>query len=194
MIPWWVPSSTLVKRTSPRFAYIRMLRAISEIAAAMTVWSPPEKPSSAANSRPVWRAWTMSVSAAMRQRRSSATVDASMPWTIVDAPVPLEIEKCEALFEVEGGGDAFEGEPELHHGEGDLGLNADDHRFCATQPRHVGDVPQRADGERVHHVERRHVHDYPAGAEFSHPRDQRLAQLRQVRVRQGRLDRRDQVM
>src|SRR5438034_308637 len=127
MSPWRVPSITLVKRTAPRFAYIRMLRAISEIAAAMTVWSPAEKPTSAASSRPVWRAWTTSVSAAMRQRRSSPTVDASMPLPIVDAPVPLEVQEREALFEVERGGDALEGQPELHHGEGDFGLDPDDH-------------------------------------------------------------------
>src|SRR5258705_187335 len=129
MRPWRVPSMTLVKRTSPRFAYIRMLRAISEMAAAMTVWSPAEKPISAASSRPVWRACTTSVSAAMRQRSSSPTVDTPMPLPIVDASVPLPIEEGEALFEVERGGDALEGQAELHHGEGDLGLDAHDHRL-----------------------------------------------------------------
>src|SRR5258707_10989923 len=129
MRPWWVPSTTLVKRTSPRFAYIRMFRAISEIAAAMTVWSPAEKPISAASSRPVWRAWTTSVSAAMRQRRSSPTVDAPMPRPIFNAPVSLSIEEGEAFFEVERGGDPLEGQPELDHGEGDLGLDPDDHRL-----------------------------------------------------------------
>src|SRR5436309_8558511 len=129
MRPWWVPSTTLVNRTSPRFAYIRMLRAISEIAAAMTVWSPAEKPTSAASSRPVWRAWTTSVSAAMRQRRSSPTVDAPIPLPILDAPMPLPIEEGESFLEVERGGDALQGQPELHHGEGDLGLDPDDDRL-----------------------------------------------------------------
>src|SRR5882762_10191145 len=126
MSPWRVPSTTLVKRTSPRLAYIRMLRAISEMAAAMTVWSPAEKPSSAASSRPTWRAETTSVSAAIRQRRSSPTVDAPMPLPIVETSVALHIQECEALFEVERGGDTLEGEAELHHGEGDLGLDAHD--------------------------------------------------------------------
>src|SRR2546422_6416147 len=58
---------------------MRMLRAISEIAAAITVWSPLEKPASAARSRPRCRAVTTSVSAVIGIRRSSATVDASRP-------------------------------------------------------------------------------------------------------------------
>src|SRR5213593_2712289 len=158
MSPSRSPFITMRSAISPRLAYIRMLRAISEMAAAMTVWSPAEKPTSAASSRPAWRACTTSVSAAMRQRSSSPTVDAPMPLPIVDTAMPLPIEEGEPFLEVERGRNAFECEPELHHGEGDLGLDAHDHRFRPTQPGHVRDVPQGAYGKRIHHVERRHVH------------------------------------
>src|SRR5881394_1046676 len=132
MRPWRVPSTIFVNRTSPRFAYIRMLRAISEIAAAITVWSPAENPTSAASSRPVCRARTTSTSAAMRQQSWSPTVDAPMPLPILDTTLALAVEEGEAFLEVERGRDALEGEAELHHGERDLGLDSDDHRFRAA--------------------------------------------------------------
>src|SRR5439155_16133597 len=142
---------------------MRMLRAISEIAAAITVWSPLEKPASAARSRPRCRAVTTSVSAVIGIRRSSATVDASRP--ALDAELRLLVEEQQAFLEIQRGGHALEREAELDHGEGDLGLNPDDHRLRAAQPRHVRDVPQRAHRKRVHHVERRDVDDHAPGPE-----------------------------
>src|SRR5213596_1505900 len=99
---------------------MRMVRAISEIAAAITVWSPLEKPASAARSRPRCRAVTTSVSAVIGIRRSSATVDAELR---------LVVEEQQAFLEIQRGGHTLEREPELDHGEGDLGLNTDDHRL-----------------------------------------------------------------
>src|SRR6266581_4613321 len=146
MSPSRSPFITMRSAISPRLAYIRMLRAISEMAAAMTVWSPLENPASAASSRPFCRA---------------------LP--------ALPIQKGEPLLEVECGRDALERQAELHHREGDLGLDADDHRFGPAQPRHVRDVAQRADGEGIHDVERRHVDDHTAGAIFPDALDQGLA-------------------
>src|SRR3989454_6920503 len=114
---------------------MRMLRAISEIAAAITVWSPLEKPASAARSRPRCRAVTTSVSAVIGIRRSSATVDASRPT--LDAELRLLVEEQQAFLEIQRRGHALEREAELDHGESDLGLNPDDHRLRAAQPRHV---------------------------------------------------------
>src|SRR5438552_2040797 len=68
---------------SPRLAYMRMLRASSEIAAAMTVWSPLEKPAFAATLRPCWRAVTTSTSDAIGTSSSSGTIDA--PLAALDA-------------------------------------------------------------------------------------------------------------
>src|SRR6059058_5376679 len=162
---------------SPRLAYIRMLRAISEMAAAITVWSPLENPTSAA----------MGIS------KSSPTVDASRSAAL-DSELGLDVEERQAFLQVEGGRHALERQPELHHRERDLGLDAHDHRFRTTQPRHVRDVAQRANGERIHHVERRDVHDDSARPKPSYALDQRLTQLREIGVRQRRLDGRDQVV
>src|SRR6266550_6445316 len=126
-----------------------MLRAISEMAAAITVWSPLENPASAATSRPRCRAVTTSTSVAMGISSSSATVDASR--AAVDAELRLLVEEQEAFLEVQRGGHALEREPELNHGERHLGLNPDDHGLRTAQPRHMRDVPQGAHGERVHH-------------------------------------------
>src|SRR5882672_1309221 len=139
-----------------------MLRAISEMAAAITVWSPLENPASAARSRPRCRAVTTSTSAAMGISSSSATINASRATinasrAALDAELRLLVEEQEPFFEIQRGGHTLERETELDHGERNLGLNPDDHGFRAPQPRHVGDVAQRPDGERIHHVERRDV-------------------------------------
>src|SRR5438093_5580821 len=136
---------------------MRMLRAISELAAAITVWSPLEHPASAARSRPRCRAVTTSTSAAIGISRSSPTIDTSR--SPLDAELRLSVEERQALLEIERGRDALERQAELHHRERDLRLNPDDHGFRAAQARHVGDVAQGPDGERIHHVERRDVHD-----------------------------------
>src|SRR5947208_12614752 len=137
---------------SPRLAYIKMLRAISEMAAAMTVWSPLENPASAASSRPFCRALTTSTSDVIATSSSSAT--GSTPTGTpslhaLEALPALPIQKGEPLLEVECGRDALERQAELHHREGDLGLDADDHRCGSTQPRHVCDVAPRADRDRI---------------------------------------------
>src|SRR5882724_11961250 len=155
-----------------------MLRVSSEMAAAITVWSPLENPASAARSRPRCRAVTTSTSAVIGISSSSATIEASRSArSALDAELRLVVEEQEAFLEIQRGGHALECETELDHGERDLGLNPDDHGFRAPQPRHVRDVPQRAHGERVHHVERRDVDDHAPGPEAPDALDQRLPQL-----------------
>src|SRR5882724_2920021 len=153
-----------------------MLRAISEMAAAITVWSPLENPASAARSRPRCRAVTTSTSAAMGISSSSATIEASRSArSALGAELRLVVEEQQAFLEIQRGGHALEREAELDHGEGDLGLNPDDHRLRAAQPRHVRDVPQRAHRKRVHHVERRDVDDHTPGPEAPDALDERFA-------------------
>src|SRR3954469_21517736 len=66
------PDSTIgVTVTSPLRAYWTMLRATSEIAVAISVWSVEEKPISRASARPARRAATRSGSALMGTRISS---------------------------------------------------------------------------------------------------------------------------
>src|SRR5918998_2472069 len=104
-----------------------MLRATSEMAVASRVWSVVVSSSPAASSRARWRAVTtsMSDSIAMRSSTSGATVARPL----------LSHEQGQALLEVERGEDVLEVHAELHHGEGDLGLDADDHGLRAAQSR-----------------------------------------------------------
>src|SRR2546427_7281259 len=101
-----------------------MLRAISEMAAAIPVWSPLENPASAARSRPRCRAVTTSTSAAIGISTSSATVDASR--AALNTKLRLLVEEQQAFLEIERGRHALERQAELNHGERDLRLNPDD--------------------------------------------------------------------
>src|SRR5256885_12148921 len=124
-MPCRSPSASPRKRISPRLAYIKMLRAISEMAAAMTVWSPLENPASAASSRPFCRALTTSTSDVIATSSSSATGAPTGTPSLhtVEALPALPIQKGEPLLEVERGRDAFERQAELHHRERHLGLD-----------------------------------------------------------------------
>src|SRR6185295_2215468 len=176
-----------------------MLRAISEIAAAMTVWSPLENPAPAARSRPCWRACTTSTSAAIGRRTSSPTVHPSREPAIVAAThaapasprsaaaaapetaafTTVLVEECQAFFQVQRRGHTLEGEAQLHHRERHLGLNPDDDGLGAAQPSHMRDVAQRAHGKGIHDVERGHIHDHAARTEPADALDQGLAQVRE---------------
>src|SRR5438552_15272294 len=112
---------------SPRLAYIKMLRAISEMAAALTVRSPLENPASAASSRPFCRALTTSTSDVIATSSSSAT--GSTPTGTpslhaLEAITALPIQKGEPLLEVECARHALDRLPDQHHRAGDLGLDA----------------------------------------------------------------------
>src|SRR2546425_9156479 len=184
---------------SPRLAYMRMLRASSEIAAAITVWSPLEKPAFAATLRPCWRAVTTSTSDAIGTSSSSGTVPVPRaavegPLAALDALPSHVIEEGQPFLQIERGRDALERQAELHHRKGDLGLDPDDDGLGAAQPRHVRDVAQGAHGERVHDVERRHVHDDAARTEAPYSFDQRFPKLREIGVGERRLYGRDQVL
>src|SRR4051812_18049457 len=133
-----------------------MLRAISEIAVASSVWSVLGMSRLTASARARWRAVTTSASEsiAIRSPASGANVPGLLPG----------LEQGQALFKIERRLDVFEAHAELDHRERDLRLDADDHRLRPAQPRHHRDPAQRARDERVHHVERRDVDDDPARA------------------------------
>src|SRR5258706_5080759 len=163
--PWRSPFWTRLRVISPFLAYIRMLRAISEMAAAMTVCSPLENPATAANARPCCLASTTSTSAAIGSRSSSPTAAWFLGFGFERrALFGAAMEEGETFFEVQHGGDAFQRQAELHHGERDVGLNAHNDGFGAAEPGHVCDVAQRPHGERIHDVERRDVDDDAAAA------------------------------
>src|SRR6266702_1035803 len=121
-----------------------MLRATSEMAVATSVCSVIERPLAAASSRPFWRAVTMSPSCSMATLVSPAM-----------APVPRGafIHQQETLLQVERRRDPVELQPELHHGEGDLGLDPHHHGTGAPKLGRVGDAADGAGRERVEDVE-----------------------------------------
>src|SRR5215218_1551318 len=111
------PSRTTRSRTSPRFAYVVMLRATSEMAVASRVWSVELRSSSMASSRARWRAVTTSASDSIAIRLSASTGERLLE---------LVLEQRQPLLEIERGLDVLELHPELDHREGDLGLDPDD--------------------------------------------------------------------
>src|SRR3989442_3230322 len=173
--PWRSPFWTRLRVISPFLAYMRMLRAISEMAAAMTVCSPLENPATAASARPCCLASTTSTSAAIARRSSSPTAARSLGFGFYEALFGAAIEKGEAFFEVQHRRDALQGQAELYHGERHVGLNPHDDRLGAAQAGHVRDVAQRAHGERVHDAEPRDVPHDAAATRPPHPGDQRFA-------------------
>src|SRR5438128_2401221 len=104
-----LPLVRTLKMTSPRLAWSRMLRAISEMAAAISVISEAGKPSSIAISLPCWRAVTMSIVERISKRISTAG------FCMV---LGFGVEEGQAFLEVEGGADALKRQAELDHGEG----------------------------------------------------------------------------
>src|SRR5215204_172065 len=102
------------------------------------------------------------------------------------------VEEGEALFEIERRRDAFEREPELHHGQGHFRLDPDDHRFGPPQFRGVGNAAKRARRERVEYVERGNVDDHTASAVAAHEVGKVVTELQQVAITQRRLDTGDQ--
>src|SRR6266446_3499030 len=134
--PWRSPFCSRLRRISPFLAYIRMLRAISEMAAAMTVCSPLENPATAANARPCCLASTTSTSAAIDRRSSSPTGARLLGFAVERALFGAAVQEGEALFEVQDRRDALQGEAELHHRERHVGLNAHDDRLGTAQAGH----------------------------------------------------------
>src|SRR5688500_11431437 len=110
-IPLRAPSCTSSRMISPRRAYWTMLRATSEIAVAISVWSVLEKPRLSARRRPAWRATTRSVSPSTRIRSGTCAL------------VEPRVEERQSLLEVQGGVDVLQAQSELHHRERDVGLD-----------------------------------------------------------------------
>src|SRR6266403_4560224 len=106
--PWRSPFWTRLNVISPFLAYIRMLRAISEMAAAMTVCSPLENPATAANARPCCLASTTATSAAIDSRSSSPTGARLLGFAVERALFGPAMQEREAFFQVEHRRDALE--------------------------------------------------------------------------------------
>src|SRR6266511_6022398 len=105
-----------------------MLRATSEMAAAIMVRSLPSKPSLVAAARPCWRALTMSA-AELIDIRSSLGMRAG--------PYGMSVQISQPLLQIQGCSDPFQGQPQLHHREGDIRLDADNDGLRPAQFEHV---------------------------------------------------------
>src|SRR5213593_1112018 len=105
-----------------------MLRDTSEIAVEISVTAWASKPSSLAKARPACRAATTSW-AVVIGTRSSVSVSMVFP--------DLLVEIAQALLEIQGRPDSDQRQPQLHHTEGYLRLDADDDRFSPAQSEHV---------------------------------------------------------
>src|SRR5581483_6253339 len=160
-----------------------MLRATSEMAVAIRVWSVAENPLAAAISRPFWRAATTSTSVEIGTRASGATTR---------APSVGSAQHLESFLEIQGGRHALEGQAQLNHREGDVWLDAHDYRVRTAQLGDVGDPADGSTGEGIHDVEGRHVYDNALDSQPSNTVSKLFSELCQVLVSERGLDGRDQ--
>src|SRR3954463_5185001 len=99
-----------------------MLRAISEIAVASSVWSVLGMSRPTASARARWRAVTTSASDSIAIRSAAAS-----------GAKAARLQEREPLLEVQGGLHVLEAHAELDHRERDLRLDPDDHGLRPAQ-------------------------------------------------------------
>src|SRR5436189_4940471 len=138
---------------SPSLAWSTMLRATSEMAAATRVTSVPSNPSLIASLRPSWRAVTISIFELIATRCS---------FPMFNVPLGVLIQIGQAFLQIEGRPHAFQRQAQLHHGKGNIRLNADDHGFGSTQFEHMGDGPKGACGKGIDDIKHGDINDDPA--------------------------------
>src|SRR5215467_16377238 len=153
-----------------------MLRASSEMAVAMSVASPDEKPSSRARDRPFWRAKTMSWSELMATRISIRDTESSLSLHGLKFLVQIG----QTFLQIEGCSNAFQSQTELHHRKSDFRLDSNNDGFGAAQFDHVGNFAQRARGKRVHDVHGGYINDDAARTESHNLLDESTSQLVEV--------------
>src|SRR5580692_10746541 len=183
-IPRRARSVTTSRAISPPLPYVMTLRAISEIAVAMSVSSVSEKPIFSASTRAACRAASTSASWRTGTTRSGVMLARRrvLPALQLDEP----------LVDVEGRSGAGKAQAKLRHGEGNARLHADDDRVGPAVPQDPGDRVDDARRVRVHDVHRTDVDDDAARPIAASALDQAVAQLPPPRVRQLVLDRCDQ--
>src|SRR5215510_14429329 len=142
-----------------------MFLASSEMAVAISVASPEEKPSSKARDRPFWRAKTMSWSELMVTRISIRDTESSLS---LHGCFELLVQISQTFLQIEGCGDTFQGQTELDHCKCDFGLNSNNDGFRSAQADHVGNFTQSSRRESVHHVHGGDIHDDAARTESHH--------------------------
>src|SRR5215210_5134190 len=152
-----------------------MLRAISEMAVAMSVGSGRGNPSRSAMAR----------ASALAVTRSASRLTATRTSSVIDVTLAEAVEHDAQRLEVQA---------ELHHRDRDVRLDPHDHGLRPAEPDRQHDRPQRARDERVDHVQRGDVDDEPAGAVAPHEVCELLAQLDDLAVGEVGLDGGDEVV
>src|SRR6266700_1218876 len=131
-----------------------MFRATSDIAVVISTRSPIWKPSSSASMRPrtlaVITSWPV----------STLTIVLSGIGAALGSPS----QQVQRVVEVERRVDVRQVEAEPHHGVGDLGSDAHDHRLDPAQAYRLRDGAEHAGGEEVEHVQETDVDDHAARA------------------------------
>src|SRR5438045_8807448 len=122
-----------------------MLRASSDMAVAISVASPLEKPSSVARARPLCRAATISWSELMPTRISPAL-------TVSLSVYVLEFlnQVCQTFLQIQCRRHVFQAQPQLHHRKGYFRLNPHNHPFRSPPLDHVRNLPHRPRGDLAH--------------------------------------------
>src|SRR5437773_9256885 len=145
-MPWRLPCWMGARIISPDLAWSTMLRATSEMAVAIKVKSDPPKPNCIPSWRPFWRAVTMSDAQLMATRVS---------FCMTHAPASHPAQVGQPFLEVQSSAHPFQGQSQLHHGKGHVGLDANNHRFGSAQFEHMGNGAQSACGKRIDDVQDR---------------------------------------
>src|SRR5215475_7324407 len=182
--------------TSPSFAYSTMLRTTSETAVAITVRLLCEKPTRDARARACWRAATTSAEDAMCRCTwfsFSVSVSSIVFLWAGRAFLELLVEEGQALLQVEGRGHVLQGQSQLDHGEGDVRLNAHNHRLCPAKFGRIGDRSERTRGKGIKHIECGHVDDDAPRAVPANQIRESVSEPKQVLVAERRLDAGDQI-
>src|SRR5919108_1240646 len=127
----------------------------------------------------------MSESAAMGIRTSSS---------ILGVPPGPSAEHRERLVEIQCRVERLEVQIELHHRDGDVGLDPDDDGLGSTKPSGDRDRAQRACDERIDDVQRADVDDQPPRALPADALGEVVPQREDLAVAQVGLDRGDQIL
>src|SRR5687767_9599847 len=148
-------SALITPSPRPSVAYRTTLRASSDTAVAIRLWSTMPKPRSRATSRARWREATMSSSPAIGSRRSGTLP--SGPGTVGAVPP----QQCQSPLGVQRGAHATQLHAELDERDRDGRADADHDRLGAEEPGRRADLVEQARQERVDRLDHRHVEQDP---------------------------------
>ena len=141
-----------------------MLRASSETAVAMRLWSTVPKPSCRAVSRARWRDGDDVVFAADRDSSRLIAAMRTALSTVVPRARRAGCSSARPFSALSAVRTPLQLQPQLDQRDRDRRLNADHHRLGAQQPRADGDIVQQPAEERVDRLHHGEVEQHAARA------------------------------